>query len=244
MFLSRDYDSDLSIWLSVDPEAARYYWITPYAYVANNPIRLVDPNGEEIWIAGGDGNSYRYENGKLFTKDGSEYTGERTGFLGKTTAALDKLNGTRMGSQLIGELQSSKDYKLDITSAVSSNYTTTGNDSKTGNATIGLLNWNSDKGEAVPVEGNQYGCSNTTATLGHELSHAHDAMNNLSDVRDNYDGLIKGEWRAVYRENKIRSELKLSLRTDYNKEGGRNDGKIIGVPPATLDRNRKPFLPF
>jgi hypothetical protein len=34
--------------LSVDPEAARYYWITPYAYCNNNPIRLVDPNGREF----------------------------------------------------------------------------------------------------------------------------------------------------------------------------------------------------
>jgi hypothetical protein len=48
MFLSRYYDSNLSIFLSVDSKASNYWWITPYAYCANNPIKLVDPNGMEI----------------------------------------------------------------------------------------------------------------------------------------------------------------------------------------------------
>jgi RHS repeat-associated protein len=243
-FGARYYDSDLSIWLSVDPMADKYPSLNAYNYCANNPMILVDPNGEEIWIKADENTSYRYENGKLFNKDGSEYTGERTGFLGKTTAALDKLNGTKMGSKLIGELQNNKDYKLDITSAISSNYATIGTEYMTGNATNGLLNWNADKGEAVPVEGNQYGCSNAIVTLGHELSHAHDAMNNLTDVMDSYDNLIKGEWRAVYRENMIRSELKIPLRTHYYKGEDPIYGKIIGVSPATLDRNHKPFIPF
>lgn len=45
---SRYYSSDLSIWLSVDPQAAKYPGLSPYVYCANNPIKLVDPNGEEI----------------------------------------------------------------------------------------------------------------------------------------------------------------------------------------------------
>ena len=49
-FGSRYYSSDLSIWLSVDPQAAKYPSLSPYVYCANNPIKLVDPNGEEIVI--------------------------------------------------------------------------------------------------------------------------------------------------------------------------------------------------
>ena len=45
-FGSRYYNSDLSIWLSVDPMVAKYPSLSPYAYCANNPVRLVDPNGE------------------------------------------------------------------------------------------------------------------------------------------------------------------------------------------------------
>ena len=46
-FGSRYYSSDLSIWLSVDPMAAKYPSLSPYVYCANNPVKLVDPNGEE-----------------------------------------------------------------------------------------------------------------------------------------------------------------------------------------------------
>ena len=45
-FGSRYYSSDLSFWLSVDPMSDKYPSLSPYAYCANNPIKLVDPNGE------------------------------------------------------------------------------------------------------------------------------------------------------------------------------------------------------
>jgi len=49
-FGSRYYSSDLSIWLSVDPQSDKYASLSPYVYCADNPVKLVDPNGEEIWI--------------------------------------------------------------------------------------------------------------------------------------------------------------------------------------------------
>ena len=48
-FGSRYYSSDLSIWLSVDPMSDKYPSLSPYTYCANNPVKLVDPNGEEIY---------------------------------------------------------------------------------------------------------------------------------------------------------------------------------------------------
>ena len=54
-FGSRYYSSDLSIWLSVDPQASKYPSLSPYVYCANNPVKLVDPNGETIVIQGEDG---------------------------------------------------------------------------------------------------------------------------------------------------------------------------------------------
>ncbi|MBO7491034.1 MAG: RHS repeat-associated core domain-containing protein [Bacteroidales bacterium] len=47
-FGSRYYSGDLSIWLSVDPMSDKYASLSPYVYCADNPVKLVDPNGEEI----------------------------------------------------------------------------------------------------------------------------------------------------------------------------------------------------
>ncbi|MCQ2211938.1 MAG: hypothetical protein MJZ34_16780 [Paludibacteraceae bacterium] len=47
-FGARYYSSDLSIWLSVDPMSDKYPSLSPYVYCADNPVGLVDPNGEEI----------------------------------------------------------------------------------------------------------------------------------------------------------------------------------------------------
>ena len=47
-FGARYYNSDLSIWLSVDPMADKYPSLRPYNYCAWNPMTLVDPDGEEV----------------------------------------------------------------------------------------------------------------------------------------------------------------------------------------------------
>ncbi len=46
---ARHYHSTLSIWLSVDPMADKYPGVSPYVYCANNPVRLVDEDGRDIW---------------------------------------------------------------------------------------------------------------------------------------------------------------------------------------------------
>ena len=47
-FGARYMDHELmTMWLSVDPLADKYPSISPYAYCAWNPVKLVDYNGEE-----------------------------------------------------------------------------------------------------------------------------------------------------------------------------------------------------
>ena len=47
-FGARYYSSSFSHWLSVDPLADKYPYISPYAYCNWNPIKYVDPNGK--WL--------------------------------------------------------------------------------------------------------------------------------------------------------------------------------------------------
>ena len=53
----------MTMWLSVDPLADKYPSISPYAYCAWNPIKLVDPCGNEF----GD---YYSVNGRYLGSDG------------------------------------------------------------------------------------------------------------------------------------------------------------------------------
>ena len=48
-FGSRYYSSDLSIWLSVDPMSGKYPHQSNYVYCSNNPIKIVDPDGDDEW---------------------------------------------------------------------------------------------------------------------------------------------------------------------------------------------------
>ena len=66
-FGARYYSSDLSIWLSVDPMSDKYPSLSPYAYCADNPVKLTDPDGR--WIPGldEDGNvTYTAEKGDSY----------------------------------------------------------------------------------------------------------------------------------------------------------------------------------
>ena len=51
-FGARYMDHELTtMWLSVDPMADKYPSISPYAYCAWNPVKLVDPDGREIDVS-------------------------------------------------------------------------------------------------------------------------------------------------------------------------------------------------
>ena len=52
-FGARYMDHELmTMWLSVDPMTDKYLSISPYAYCAWNPIKLVDPDGRDVYITG------------------------------------------------------------------------------------------------------------------------------------------------------------------------------------------------
>ena len=63
-FGSRYYSSDLSIWLSVDPQASKYPHQSNYVYCSNNPIKVIDPNGEDEWDLEKDGTLSQRANGR------------------------------------------------------------------------------------------------------------------------------------------------------------------------------------
>ena len=89
----------LTSFISVDRYASKYPFISPYAYCAWNPIRLIDPTGDTIVIMGGNGK-------KVYYSPGMEYSGS-DGFVKQTVSALNTLNGTDEGSKIINGLHTS-----------------------------------------------------------------------------------------------------------------------------------------
>ena len=45
----RNRNSDLSIWISVDPMVDKYPNLSPYTYCTDNPVGIVDPEGKSGW---------------------------------------------------------------------------------------------------------------------------------------------------------------------------------------------------
>ena len=76
-FGARYYSSALSIWLSVDPMSDKYPSLSPYVYCADNPVKLVDPNGEDIWEIDEEGRIVNHD--KSYTKNDVFYKVDKDG---------------------------------------------------------------------------------------------------------------------------------------------------------------------
>ena len=85
-FGSRYYSSDLSIWLSVDPMSGKYPSLSPYVYCADNPVKLVDPNGESTQVVDNGDGTYTVVGGNVKDGDNGIYLRKSDGSNGKLLA--------------------------------------------------------------------------------------------------------------------------------------------------------------
>ena len=239
-FGSRYYSSDLSIWLSVDPMSDKYASLSPYVYCADNPVKLVDPNGEEIVIECR-GSQYRYEKDGTLTHIKGAVLNERqqNRFVNKAKYSLDKINKTTEGNRMISDLQNS-----------GTQYTIKAGTSWYEKKEQNTITW-APNGTRLPVQGNPLGEYNGTCDLAHELSHAFDDNNNWRDFtlvgRDctSDEKIEKNEWVACYRENLVRKELGFGYRTHYIVKWSKDGQYLGGTGPSLLNDDKTgPFLPF
>jgi RHS repeat-associated protein len=104
-FGARYYDSDISIWISVDPMANKYPSLTPYNYVGNRPTTLIDPDG--TWVPGLDeqGNTtYTAEKGDNAHTFARQFkTNGKTESIFKNAKLSTADNGVKEGAVIKGD---------------------------------------------------------------------------------------------------------------------------------------------
>ena len=177
-FGSRYYSSDLSIWLSVDPQASKYPSLSPYVYCADNPIKLVDPNGEEI----GD---YFNQNGKYLgtdcVDDGKIHIIQDNDWKNlKDDISWEGNDGTRVISQSIGEIISDNPSSLNLSDdaiqKIVGHYNTTGLKLNRGND--GALNTEFNGNEESYTE---------KLTINIEKWKNNKSLDNYYDIKSSFD---------------------------------------------------------
>ena len=106
-FGARYYASSLPLWLSVDPLADKYPYISPYAYCGWNPIKYVDPNGREWKDC--DGNIIKdHSNIKAYIFYNKEEFGTQT-----TKMYSDLENKYGKGSVALSDVLTAKEFQQD-----------------------------------------------------------------------------------------------------------------------------------
>ena len=214
--------------MNMDKFSEKYYHLNPYQYGANNPIIYNDIKGDSILIFSKQDKTFiKYDNGNLYSRNAKgkweSYKGKNLkvdkkgnitigGFLGKATAALDKIRtGGASGNELIGTIQAD------------SKYVRIGQGSNGSNGIGGDVDWNNSNKDAAGNSRPSY------IGLAHELGHALDGLDGLMD--NTTIGVIGGknipgnELTAMHWENKVRSENGISLRQNY---GMGDNGKVVG----------------
>ena len=200
----------LARFLSTDPRADKYPELSPYNFVAGNPITNIDPNGDTIKVRFADPTTSTiyevfYKDGALYNMDGSEYEFQETNILfnfdTEVLAALTKLDllGGETGHNLITEL-------------VSSANTTTISYSKRNAADMTngkYVGWNLSSSGGLNTEGSLNRPS--FIALGHELAHVQDIWNGTIDmgkwidlpVTNGTKTIPRAELYATHMENKL-----------------------------------------
>ena len=213
-FGARYMDHELMTgWLSVDPMADKYPSISPYSYCAWNPVKLVDPNGREIFYREG-ADKYVYRKGPdgkygfFNTKTGDAYSGKNDKFVNDLTSALGSLKEGKFGARLVSFFEE-REHDVDIFQGQTNAEDNSG------------VSWNADEKSLLPVANSikdkiQLEEAEPFVSLGHELAHHRDRLKVGSD-KFNLWSIERRETRAMIAENFIRREHGMRQRTYYGK---------------------------
>ena len=174
---ARYYDPKTSVWENVDPFADKYPTLSPFAYVGNNPVAFIDPDGKKIVLSG----TAAFKATALATLQ--KLTNDKLGMKADGTVIIISLGGQNAGKKLnygTGVIRSlNKKGPSDHTHTITEVTGTTGNsttihnpvDASNGRGSDTTIEFNPTK----PTGGVDVSGSTTRPAeigLGHELIHS------------------------------------------------------------------------
>ena len=251
---ARMYDPTIARWMSMDPMAEKYYPMSPYEYCANNPIYFVDYHGDSLWVKN-HGNEYQFNNGSFYL-NGQKVKAK--GFLKSVGRALENIMNTEVGATMIQELTAStnsftivrgdddqfkasdiiKAYGIERIVRFDPYVESRGIESVLGGSG-GVIVWNPNYVQLPRTQGLT---ETPFADLAHEMFHALDANRGLLTDEKTF-GIKNNEWQAVYRENTLRSQAGLPLRTHYQVAINAHGVRIGGAGPRMLTLDNQIIRP-
>ena len=208
-FGSRYYSSDLSIWLSVDPMSDKYPSLSPYVYCADNPIKLVDPNGEEVSVFGNSENKYT-----IIKSLNAHFDNITVGYDKENPDKLIIIKGTAQTEDEIAFAEALADTKIDVNLLLVDGR-------KTG--------YQTSAGDDLEIEG-------AGAFLGNSISYSSGTQTkeNIAKVHT-LQCLSVGEMKRLYKEkdwgqlinHEITESFKGGLISSDTNVPGRNENGVI-----------------
>ena len=194
-------------WTSIDPLAEKYYDWSPYVYCIGNPIKFVDPDGEDVWIF------YIDNKGKenVFHFNGEANVTHTNSFVNEFLQAYYYLNEHNAGDNL-KKIVTNPKYKTTITQTNKKSYT----GSFRGVASVW---WNSKMGIYTTEGGRQSPALQLEHEFGHALSRLTDLHNHLARERQYDPQYDNAEERRVTTGSERRSAKRLGESIRYNHKG-------------------------
>lgn len=222
-FGARFYSPQLSSWTSMDPLCEKYHHLSPYSFCANNPFRIIDPDGKKLVI--------------VIDNEYHEITYSNNGYscsLGES----DYSNFAVMVEEALACLSMGPNGFMLVNWLISVPNTIYIKQSENRNRFIHAehtIYWNYHKAEIglSPLSPGGYYRPNIPffIPLGHEMFHAYDFLNGtLLDVLWPGSNVFISEYMACIYENLIRAEHGLPLRSHYGVVG--IDGGSFPLDPG------------
>ena len=217
----------------VDPAAEEFRDINPYAYVANNPVNAIDPDGKRIiyTIQGRDGkkgSQYTYRNGNFYDKSNrlfipNEKSQSTMYKVWKSYQKIENSDSSILKGQL-RKLETSKENHF----VVQDKYGRNGVDE---HVEINAVTGKPTGTTTVLTLGDDF--DDAFETVVHEMRHQFDYdIGNMKDADLDSTNNDPAEIRAVYNENIARKMNGKKPRTEYG--GKKINSEKLKNPPNNI----------